>query len=431
MRPEDAPKRESPTISSILSQRRKSMQTAISQDHPIPTATPGIADIVGFGIDGVRVMRNTLGAEVVNAIEDFGFRAGGWRTDRHVRLLGDTTGDGNAEIVGFGDDGVYVSRNLGNSTFSSPPTKVIGSFGYNQEAGGWRINKHPRLLADLRNTGRCDLIGFGDDGVSVSFNQGNGVFSPIQLLIPQFGHDCGGWRTEKHLRFLGDVMGNGFLDIVGFGDTHVHVTQNNGDQTFGPSQAMLNAFCYNAGGWRIEEHPRMMADLTGDGKLDIVGFAHAGVNVSFNNGNGGFMDPKIVVTSFGVGAGWHVDKHPRFVADLTGDRRGDIIGFGNEGVYVSYNNGDGTFQAPELVLQDFGVVQGWSTRKHMRFIVDLTGSGCADVLGFGESAVWAAFNDGKGRFGPVKKVTDSFAYGGGEWSLDITQRYVVNLGRRS
>jgi hypothetical protein len=33
--------------------------------------------------------------------------------DRHVRLLADITGDGRTDIVGFGDDGVWVSLSQG------------------------------------------------------------------------------------------------------------------------------------------------------------------------------------------------------------------------------------------------------------------------------------------------------------------------------
>ena len=36
-------------------------------------------------------------------------------------------------------------------------------------------------------------------------------------------------------------------------------------------------FAYNAGGWRVDRHPRFLADLTGDGRADIVGFGDAGV----------------------------------------------------------------------------------------------------------------------------------------------------------
>jgi hypothetical protein len=43
-------------------------------------------------------------------VRNFGYNAGGWRVDQHPRFLADTTGDGRADIVGFGNAGVYVSR---------------------------------------------------------------------------------------------------------------------------------------------------------------------------------------------------------------------------------------------------------------------------------------------------------------------------------
>ena len=52
---------------------------------------------------------------------------------------------------------------------------------------------------------------------------------------------------------------------------------------------MVDNFAYDAGGWRVEKHPRFLADLTGDGRADIVGFGDAGVWVALNNGDGTFQ----------------------------------------------------------------------------------------------------------------------------------------------
>ena len=100
-------------------------------------------------------------------------------------------------------------------------------------------------------------------------------------------------------------------------------------------QLVVANFGYTAGGWRVDMHPRFLADLTGDGRADIVGFGNAGAYVSLNNGNGTFQAPQLVVGNFGYNAGgWRVDMHPRFLADITGDGRADIVGFGNAGVWV-------------------------------------------------------------------------------------------------
>jgi hypothetical protein len=84
------------------------------------------------------------------------------RARQPSRFLTDTTGDGRADIVGFGNDGVWVSRTLADGTYGTPGM-VMASFGYN--AGGWRVDQHPRFVADATGDGRADIIGFGNTGV--------------------------------------------------------------------------------------------------------------------------------------------------------------------------------------------------------------------------------------------------------------------------
>ena len=373
------------------------------------------------------IMRNGFNIETSNAIQDYGYNAGGWRIDKHVRLVADLTGDGTGDIVGFGDAGVLVSTNNGDNTFTSPVKLVLDQFGYN--AGGWRIEKHLRYLSDVHGVGRCDIVGFGNGGVIVSKNDGNMKFNSGYVALADFGYDAGGWRLDRHLRFMGDTTGDGLPDIVGFGENHVYIGRNNGNGTFSPVKAVINAFCYSAGGWRIDKHPRFIADLTGNGRVDVIGCGDAGVHVSLNHGNGSFGPVNQVVNNFGTEQGWKVDQHPRFIADLTGDKRGDIIGFGEAGVYVAYNNGDGTFQPAKFVVSNFGVQQGWRVNKHPRFVVDLTGDGRADILGFGENQVYVAYNDGKGGFGTVRTLTSEFSYSDGKWSVDKTVRWLANLNQ--
>ncbi|MEV7194492.1 hypothetical protein AB0N81_22170 [Streptomyces sp. NPDC093510] len=41
------------------------------------------------------------------------------------------------------------------------------------------------------------------------------------------------------------------------------------------------------------------------------------------------------MADLGHGTGWRVEKHPRFLADITDDGQADIVGFGDEGVWVA------------------------------------------------------------------------------------------------
>jgi hypothetical protein len=268
-------------------------------------------------------------------VRNYGYNAGGWRVDQHPRFMADTRGNGRADIVGFGDAGAYVSRALADGRFQTP-VQVVNNFGYN--AGGWRVDQHPRFLADTTSDGRADIVGFGNEGVWVSLNNGDGTFQdPPSKVVGNFAYNAGGWRVERHPRYLADLTGDGRVDIVGFGNEGVWVSLNNGDGTFqDPPSKVVGNFAYNAGGWRVERHPRFLADTTGDGRADIVGCGDAGVYVSRLLANGSFEPPGLVITNFGYNAGgWRVERHPRFLADTTGDGRADIVGCGDAGVYVS------------------------------------------------------------------------------------------------
>ena len=176
---------------------------------------------------------------------------------------------------------------------------------------------------------------------------------------------------ERHPRYLADLTGDGRADIVGFGDAGVYVSLNHGDGTFSEPTLASGNFGYlpEAGEWRVEDHPRFLADLTGDGRADIVAFGGSGVHVALNNGSGTFQDAGVVVHNFGHqydAGGWLVERHPRFLADLTGDGKADIVGFGDAGVYVSLNNGDGTFPQPTLAVANFGYEAGAGTKRVIR-----------------------------------------------------------------
>ena len=50
-----------------------------------------------------------------------------------------------------------------------------------------------------------------------------------------------------------------------------------------------------------------------------------------------FDVPELEVANFAEYAGgWNTQKHPRMMADVNGDNRDDIVGFGNSGVIVSF-----------------------------------------------------------------------------------------------
>jgi hypothetical protein len=82
----------------------------------------------------------------------------------------------------------------------------------------------------------------------------------------------------------------------------------------------------------------------------------------------------------------------RFVTGLTGDGRAGIVGFGTDGVWTAVNIGGSAFGRAHKVLTSFNS-QGWHTGQHLRFVVDLTSDGKADIIGFGDNDVGTALSN--------------------------------------
>ncbi|MFF0887114.1 FG-GAP-like repeat-containing protein [Streptomyces sp. NPDC003456] len=304
-------------------------------------------DVVVLAVDGVRVSSQDTsgsfapaGGKLVLKAFGHGRQAGGWLAGKHPRFLVDTTGDGRADFVGCHDDGVWISLQNEDGTFAPVgDTPVLRAFGHGEKAGSWLVDRHPRFLVDTTGDGRTDLVGCHDDGVWISLQGEDGMFAEPLYVLDEFGTDQGWSSVRQHPRFVLRTTDGGAADLVGFGPQGVVVARGRGDGTFEPAQLVLNDFGL-AQGWTGDKHLRLLADVTGDGTPDIVGFGDEGVWVSHNRGDGRFEQAQLVCRGFGYhddAGGWRVDRHPRFLTDITGDGRVDIVGFGGPGVYVARN----------------------------------------------------------------------------------------------
>lgn len=368
----------------------------------------GKKDVVAFGNDGVYVSLSTGSSFTAPSrwIANYSHNNGRWRSDKHLRVLGDINGDGKQDIVGFGDAGVYTSLSTGFSFGQA--SFVVNEFGYDQ---GWRIANHPRFLADVNGDGKQDIVGFANEGVYVSLSTSTATtpgFTPASRWLENFGVNQG-WQVAKHPRFLADINADGMQDIVGFGDAGVWVSLSTGS-SFGRVNFVLADFGVNQG-WRVEKHPRFLADVNGDGRQDIVGFGDAGVFWTLSNSDGFFGQVTFVIANFGYDSGWRVEKHPRFLADVNADGRQDVVGFGDAGVWTALSTGS-SFTPASFVLADFGYNQAWRIEKHPRFLADMSGDGKQDIVAFGDAGVWRALSAGS-SFSQANFVLAKYGYNDG------------------
>jgi hypothetical protein len=93
-----------------------------------------------------------------------------------------------ADIIGFGDSGVCVALSQATGAYGTVP-----NFGYLRLAGGWRVERHPRMLADITGDQRADIIGFGDAGVCVARARADGSFGAQRSPLSR----CHWCRTKR------------------------------------------------------------------------------------------------------------------------------------------------------------------------------------------------------------------------------------------
>jgi hypothetical protein len=167
------------------------------------------------------------------------------------------------------------------------------------------------------------------------------------------------------------------------------------NQFANPDGILVSNFAVGAGGWSSQDRfPRHIADVNGDGRSDIVGFGQAGVLVSFGLAGGSFSGAGLVLADYGQASGWATDNQfHRELADVNGDGRADIVGFGYAGTLVSLAKADGTFAGPITGVANFGADQGWTSDNIFhRELADINNDGTIDVVGFGQAGVLAGYN---------------------------------------
>jgi hypothetical protein len=268
--------------------------------------------------------------------------------------VADLNHDGKPDVVVSDalSNTVSVLLNNGDGTFQAPRQYTVGAF-TTPIAAAESVPNLGRavVVADLTKNGIPDIIvtNYASGDVSVLLGNGDGTFQPQRRFDA---------TANPFAMAVGDLTGNGIPDLVVVGSNgsngKIAVLLGRGDGTFLPPLFFPSPF--------PETFPLpeiQLADLNGDGRLDLLLTSELGSEIYIYLGNGdGTFRPGVPVPITGGSA--------IAAADLNGDHIPDIVTASYYNNTVSYvlGNGDGTFttggslstgqSVVSLTVADFG-----------------------------------------------------------------------------
>jgi hypothetical protein len=298
------------------------------QSIPLPTGIGGAITIADFNHDGKLDLlvgggapQGQIGVFLGNGDGTFQpilysyFQAGGTNYATVVSFgVADFNGDGDLDLIATDalNDVIYVLLGNGTGSFTLKDTLP-------ENGGAGQI-----FVADLNGDGHQDFVIHGNLGASatVFLGNGDGTFQPG---VTYHGPD----NISSLLLF--DIEGDGHPDMVILDFAGgIDILHGNPDGTFAPVPV---GGIGNTGGMQL----MAIADLNGDGILDIAGLSELGVNILLGTGNLKYKPP----VSYIAGG----DNGVFVTGDFNNDGRLDFAIAAPGGIAIFLDRPDGTLNS--------------------------------------------------------------------------------------
>lgn len=324
------------------------------------------SDGVGFEVSG----RNPWSSAATTFGASWGSAEYYWKTIQFP----DVNGDGRADVCGRGSAGIWCQLSDMSTGRHRFLPGALWSSSYSN-ANGWHAD--PAFyetigFPDLDGDGKADVCGRGNAGIWCGLSSGSKFLGNI-LMSTAFS-DANAWRSHASYWSTiqyGDVDDDGHDDVCGRGTAGMYCARyRHLYRDFGPAKLFTSQFS-NAAGWTAPQYYSTvkLADINGDGAMDVCGRGGAGVYCGVSTGTSFSQADVLDVSAFSDANGWDRPEHygTMHYVDVDGDGRAEVCGRGDIGIHCAHSRSYfwPVFDVAQLWVRNFGDDRGWgATQKY-------------------------------------------------------------------
>jgi RHS repeat-associated protein len=234
----------------------------------------------------------------------------GWNSNYSLDKVADFDGDGKADLLGYG--------NVVTSQYAIAYGRSSGLAAWQNTGVAWNGNYGLDKLADFNGDGKTDLLGYGNVATgryAIAYGRASGLAAWQNTGVA--------WQPSNYsLDKTGDFNGDGKADILGYGNV---VSSQYAIAYGGAAAGGLAAWTNTGIAWNGNYSLDKLADLNGDGKIDILCYGCAvggSYSASYGTATG-------LAAWANLGAAWNGNYGLDKIGDFNGDGRADVLGYGN------------------------------------------------------------------------------------------------------
>ncbi len=323
---------------------------------------------------------------------------GGWDQPQYYATiqLADIDGDGRAELIARGPSGILVNRfdSASHAWIAKKPGPPLS------DAARWDQPQYYATIqfADVDGDGQAELVARGSDGIQVwHYDSRADCWKELAFAgpFPDSSHgdtDSTPWERPQYYTtiHLADIDGDGHAELVGRGSDGLHVYRYEGKSRSWSELPRIIELS-DANGWDQPKHYSTihLADIDGQAGAEVIARGPDGIHVYHYDKTSANWSSLPPIAELSDANGWDQASHYSSIqaADIDGRPGAEVIARGPDGLHVYHYERGNWASLPTLT--DLSDSNGWDQPRYNRTIqlADMDGQPGAELIARGREGI--------------------------------------------